>query len=84
MRYYVVLLLLACFFSCIKQKEIDYIAYYHQKNEANFYIINANFDSAEIVFDDIFQKYSKHFYKDIHNACLCAIELEEYDKALQY
>ncbi|MGQ1910631.1 hypothetical protein ACT3CE_12700 [Marinifilum sp. RC60d5] len=73
----VILLFLGC-------KEENYITYHQNKINANLHLINKQFDSAQIVFDDIFDKYPKHFYKDIHNACLCAIQQGKYDKALDY
>lgn len=78
------LFILLYFFSCSEYEKEDYVLYHHQKIVANFHIINKQFDSAQIVFDRLFQKYPKHFYKDVHNACLCEIELDNYTKALNY
>ncbi|RUT78848.1 tetratricopeptide repeat protein [Ancylomarina longa] len=77
-------LLLSVIFSCSNSKERDYVAYHHKIIDANFNIINGELDSALAIYEDLFKEYPKHFYKDVHNGCVCAIKLGKFEKALQY
>ncbi len=59
----------------------NYLAYYSNINKAELHINKIEFDSALIVYETTFKKYSNHFYKDLHNACLCYIKLNKFDEA---
>jgi hypothetical protein len=48
-------------------------------------MINAqNLDSALLVYQEVFDEYSNHFFKDVNNAFYCCIGLKKYDIAKDY
>ncbi|MGD1834275.1 MAG: hypothetical protein ACPKQO_00955 [Nitrososphaeraceae archaeon] len=48
------------------------------------YVVNKQLDSAIVVYDFCFENYSKRHYKDLHNACICAINLKKFNLAYKY
>ncbi|MFA9371712.1 MAG: hypothetical protein ACERIH_08390 [Labilibaculum antarcticum] len=59
----------------------DYIAYHQKSNKAKVLIAQSKFECALDIYIEIFKEYPKHFYKDVHNACVCAIRCEKFSNA---
>lgn len=67
--------------STIQSKAENYIPYFKQVNQARILIAQKKIDSAFQVYQAVFKTYPKHFYRDVHNACACAIRLKKWDAA---
>ena len=76
------LLLLTFIFCCCKAETQDYIGYFQKINTAESLIGASEYEKAYIIYDELIKTYPSHFYKDLHNACVCAIKLEKYKEAL--
>lgn len=59
----------------------NYIKYFENINKAEQYINRLALDSALIVYESTFKDFPNHFYKDLHNACLCNIKDKKLEKA---
>lgn len=60
---------------------VNYLEYYNKINQAELLINRYDFDSASAVYETTFNSYPNHFYKDLHNVCLCYIRTNKLDKA---
>lgn len=68
-------------FVIVGYAENNYMAYHRESNRAKVLISQNKFKSALAVYQSVFKKYPKHFYRDLHNACVCAIRCEEFNEA---
>lgn len=75
-------LLLTIIFYSYKIEAQDYIDYFQKINTAESLIGSSEYEKAYAIYDKLIKTYPNCFYKDIHNACLCAIKLEKYEEAL--
>ncbi|WP_321515022.1 hypothetical protein [Marinifilum fragile] len=64
-----------------KNQELNYIDYHTQLNQAKILIAQSKYDKALEIHQNVFRQYPKHFYKDVHNACVCAIKCEKFKEA---
>ena len=60
-----------CSFSYAEKR--TYINYHHELNQAKLLIAQSEFEAALEMHKRVFKVYPKHFYRDVHNACVCAI-----------
>ena len=60
----------------------NYIDYFQKINVAESLIIDSNYEEALSIYNELFRSYPSSFYKDLHNACVCALRLERYEEAL--
>ncbi|PKQ63556.1 hypothetical protein BZG02_09295 [Labilibaculum filiforme] len=67
--------------SIVGNAQENYIEYHKQVNQAKLQITLENFESALVTYQTVFAQYPKHFYRDVHNACVCAIRCEKYSEA---
>lgn len=74
------LILLGCNENSLKT---DYIDYHRMINQAESYIQNENYEKALKIYQTLLKNYHHAFYKDIHNACICAIKLKNFKEAYQ-
>lgn len=58
-------------------QELNYINYHTQLNQAKLLIAQSKYDKALEIYQNVFRQYPKHFYKDVHNACVCAIKCKK-------
>ena len=78
------LLLLTIIFCSCKIEAQDYINYFHKINAAESLIGSSEYEKALVIYDELMKTYPNHFFKDLHNACLCALKLEKYKEALSF
>ncbi|MCT4602988.1 MAG: hypothetical protein N4A59_08835 [Marinifilum sp.] len=83
MKKIVCLFVIICFSYNKSYSDNNYISYYKECNKAKLLIVNNQFSEALDLYQQIFLEYDKNFYKDIHNACLCAIRCEKYNIVLE-
>lgn len=62
----------------------NYVTYHHRTFNAEKLIAVENYSAALAVYDSIFTEYPHAFYKDLHNACICACKTGQLKKASQY
>lgn len=63
----------------------DTLQGYHKLvNEAELEICNLNFGKASAFYESAFKNYKYPFIKDIYNAILCNIYIDDYNKAFKY
>ncbi|MBI9056649.1 MAG: hypothetical protein JEZ01_02645 [Labilibaculum sp.] len=72
------LLALLVGFAIFSKAQLNYINYHNELNQAKLLIAKANYVDALAIHLDVFKKYPKHFYRDVHNACVCAIRCEKF------
>jgi hypothetical protein len=72
----------ACIACSFQTADKDYIDYFRKVNVAESFIRDSNYEKALTTYDELIASYPNHFYKDLHNACVCALRLEKYRKAL--
>ncbi|PXX96979.1 hypothetical protein DF185_18300 [Marinifilum breve] len=63
--------------SAQKNQELNYINYHTQLNQAKLLIAQSKYDKALEIHQNVFRQYPKHFYKDVHNACVSAIKCKK-------
>ena len=68
------------FFPCFLHAEYQ-ISYFKRINEAEARILKSDYETALIKYQTVFEEYKFNFYKDVHNACICAIKLEKTKEA---
>lgn len=81
MRKSVVLLFSFIFVGFVSAQEKNYINYHQKLNQSKKLIAEGKFELAFENYRTTFKEYSNHFYKDIHNACICAIRCEKFAEA---
>ncbi|PKQ63555.1 hypothetical protein BZG02_09290 [Labilibaculum filiforme] len=69
--------------SIVGNAQMNYIEYHKQVNQAKLQITLENFESALVTYQTVLAQYPKHFYRDIHNACVCAIRCNKWNQALE-
>lgn len=62
----------------------DYIPYFHKITEAENQIRSSKFSSALETYDFLFKNHNNISYKNIHNACICAIKIGNLNLAFVY
>lgn len=62
----------------------NYVTYHHRTFNAEKLIAVENYPEALAIYDSIFTEYPHAFYKDLHNACVCACKTGQLKKASQY
>lgn len=77
------LLALLVGFSIFSKAQLNYINYHSELNQAKLLIAKSNYADALAIHIDVFKKYPKHFYRDVHNACVCAIHCNKMDQVLE-
>ena len=77
---------MACSFvtSGFKIASQDYIDYFHKINVAESLISGSDYEKALSIYNELFLTYPSCFYKDLHNACVCALKLEKYKEASSF
>jgi hypothetical protein len=60
-----------------------YLDYFKKVNQAELHIAKSDYQGALEIYKAVFDAYPHSFYKDVHNAALCAIEAKRYKDALQ-
>jgi hypothetical protein len=61
-----------------------YLNYFKKINQAELHIAKSDYKSALEIYKALFVAHPHSFYKDVHNAALCAIETKQYQDALQF
>ena len=82
--YLVLFTFISCSLNALNTSEKDYIDYFHKINSAELLIASSDYGKALGVYEELIKTYPNHFYKDLHNACVCALKLEKYDEALYF
>lgn len=83
-QYLVIFLhLFICINSTIVSQETTYINYHLKIDEAENYIKQAKYDSAIIKYEELQKRYSRFFYKDLHNLSMCYLKLNNINKTLK-
>lgn len=77
------LILIFIFFVSLAKGQ-NYIPYFHKITEVENQIRKHEFSSALESYESLFQEYDNISYKNLHNACICAIKTQEYNKAIEY
>lgn len=73
------LLFVIAYFSLSTEAENNsYLEYFKRVNEAELAIADSRYIEALSIYESLFAVYPHSFYKDLHNACLCALKLEKY------
>lgn len=75
------LVIITLFLQLAYCKGQDYSEYHFKVNIAKVLIVNGQFDSALETYHSVFREFTKKFYRDIHNACVCSIKTENWDDA---
>lgn len=78
------LLLITLIFCSFRTEAQDYINYFRRINTAETLIGSSDYGKALVIYDELKKSYPNCFYKDLHNACLCALKLEKYREALSF
>jgi hypothetical protein len=81
MKY--LLLLILTLYSTIGLAQ-NYRQYYRDVYKAELLICDQKFDSALMVYNKTFHMYKSPYCKDVYNAALCAIQVNDYKKAYAY
>jgi hypothetical protein len=81
-----ILLITALMCNLLLQAEEDgaYINYFRRANQAELLIADSSLFAALSIYKDLFDDYPHCFYKELHNASLCAIQTNQYDDALKF
>jgi hypothetical protein len=82
MRKYLFFLFFSCFVTVVNAQ--DYIPYFHKITDVENQIRSYKFSSALKTYDSLFKIYPNISYKDIHNACICAIKTKDFNSAFKY
>lgn len=61
-----------------------YISYHQEIIKAENHIQTGEYNTALILYNKTFNEYPHAFYKDLHNACVCACKTGQLKKASQY
>lgn len=85
MKLYVNLLIILLFFNllCVFPQPCDFIAYHERIYKAEEHISLMRFSEALSIYNELIDLYPHMFYKDLHNACICAIKTGNMDRAFQ-
>ncbi|WP_461640383.1 hypothetical protein [Labilibaculum euxinus] len=78
-----ILLALLIGFAISGKAQLNYINYHKELNQAKLLIAQSKFEEALEIHQQVFKEYPKHFYKDVHNACVCAIRCNKMNKAFE-
>ncbi|WP_320020265.1 tetratricopeptide repeat protein [Labilibaculum manganireducens] len=81
MRYYIIFLFLT---SSAFTSSKNYIIYHKKIQIAELLIRKGNYREALASYQAVFNDFEIAFYKDLHNASLCAIKDGNYDLAIKY
>lgn len=82
--YLFLLLLFACTqISCVQKDKQSYVEYYMAVNQAENLIYDLKYEEALSVYTELLDAYPHIFYKDLHNACLCALKLHNHQLAYE-
>ncbi|MDR3327160.1 MAG: hypothetical protein LBT04_03390 [Prevotellaceae bacterium] len=73
---------LLCNFLLYAENNI-YLDYFKKVNQAELHIAKSDYKGALEIYKALFDAYPHSFYKDVHNAAICAIETKQYKDALQ-
>lgn len=76
--------ILIIFSCCTSKSDLNYVNYHNKKNEINLDLLRGNYTAASDSFKILFKTYPKHFYKDLHNACICALKIGDIDGAISF
>jgi hypothetical protein len=82
MRKLCFLLLIICSVAVVNGQ--NYIPYFHNITEAENQIRSSEFSTALETYDSLFKVYTNVSYKNIHNACICAIKIGDFNSAFKY
>ena len=80
--YLVLFTFISCSLNTTDKDDKDYIDYFQKINSAELLIGSSDYGKALGVYEELIKTYPNHFYKDLHNACVCALKLGRYDEAL--
>ena len=82
----ILLLFVLVSFSSLQTAESDsaYLHYFTKINKAELAIADSRYEESLSIYKSLFAIYPHSFYKDLHNACLCALKLEKYKEALSF
>lgn len=61
-----------------------YISYHQEIIKAENHIQTGEYNTALILYNKTFNEYPHAFYKDLHNACVCACKTGQLKKATQF
>lgn len=61
----------------------NYIKYHRSVFEAEKHIVNNNYQQAMAIYEEVIMEFPHVFYKDLHNAAVCAIRCDEFQRAYQ-
>ncbi|TAJ15735.1 hypothetical protein DMA11_00605 [Marinilabiliaceae bacterium JC017] len=76
-------LVISGYCSC-SNEDNNHLLYQTEINKAEYLITNVDYQEALEIYQVLFGKYQNCFYKDIHNACLCAVKLHQYGLAMKF
>ncbi|GAO27584.1 hypothetical protein [Geofilum rubicundum] len=61
----------------------NYIKYHRSVFEAEKHIVSKDYQQAMAIYEEVLSNFSHLFFKDLHNAAVCAIMCDEYQRAYQ-
>ncbi|TRX65899.1 hypothetical protein [Carboxylicivirga sp. M1479] len=80
MKLFLLLISLGSIFQCYAG---DYIRYHHEIHSIEQNTSKGDYQLSLDLYYDVFNRYDNLFYKDIHNACMCAIKVKDFEKAIE-
>jgi hypothetical protein len=80
----IILLLFVVITFCCFTNNSSYVNYHKKTVEAEIYIADSNYSHALLVYKELFNAFPHGFYKDYHNAALCAIKTDNFKDALNF
>jgi hypothetical protein len=85
MKIFIAVLFIFILGSCnSNSQEINYINYHVRVYEAESFIVQNDHDSALKIYHSIFESFPHFFYKDLHNAAVCALKMGDFEKVYNY
>jgi hypothetical protein len=63
--------------------QINYIESHRQTHKAEIFIANQQFDSALVIYEEVFAQLPHAFYRDLHNAAVCYLKLGDFEKGYE-
>lgn len=61
----------------------DYLESHRQTHKAEIFIANQQFDSALVIYERLFTQLPHGFYKDLHNAAVCYLKVNDLDRGFE-
>lgn len=86
LKYFSIVLFSVLFYTIDNsaQDKYDFIIYHKKINTAEIGIAKMEYKNSLEIYQDIFKRFPHAFYKDYHNAVLCAIKENDFKNAVNY